>query len=87
MAFSNGGVQVVVIENFVAQHHGNWALPMKSLLTIKGLSQSIWTGLLCLLQLNSPVAAITLQLLEARSVLRAGNAEDIANAGSSLEYK
>ncbi|MPM61143.1 hypothetical protein SDC9_107997 [bioreactor metagenome] len=72
-------VEVVAVEDVVAQHQRAGAAVQELFANQKGLRQPIGTGLHRVLQANAPLAAVAQQLLETRRVLRRADDQNVAN--------
>ena len=73
-------VEVVAVEDVVAQHQGRGGVADKLLSNHKGLGQAVGAGLHGVLQVQAPLAAVAQQLFKARRVLRGADDEDVADA-------
>ncbi|MOA19050.1 hypothetical protein D3C78_1394030 [compost metagenome] len=72
-------LQVVAIKNVVTQHQRAVIATNKLFAQNKGLGQPIRARLYLVLQVQSPLAAISQQLLETGGVLRCADDEDVAD--------
>ena len=73
-------VEVVAVEDVVAQHQGGGRVADELLTNHKGLGQAVGAGLHGVLQVQAPLAAVAQQLFKARRVLRGADDEDVADA-------
>ncbi|OIQ75685.1 hypothetical protein GALL_426430 [mine drainage metagenome] len=74
-------LEVVAPEQVVAQHQAARRVADEVAADDEGLGQPVGAGLHRVVQVESPLAAVTQQLGESRRVLRGGNDEDVAHAG------
>ena len=74
-------LQVVAVEDVVAQHQRAGRAVQELLANQKGLGQPIGAGLHGVLQVDAPLAAVAQQLREARRVLRRADDQDVPDAG------
>ena len=73
-------VEVVAVEDVVAQHEGGVVVADEVGADDEGLGEAVRAGLDGVLQVDAPLAAVAEQLLEARGVLRRGDDQDVADA-------
>jgi hypothetical protein len=71
-------VQVVAVENVVAQHQRTGAVANELLANDEGLRQAIGAGLHGVAEVHAPLAAVAQQLLKAWRVLRGADDEHVA---------
>ena len=74
-------VEVVAVEDVVTQHEGRVVVADETGTDDEGLGKTIRAGLHRVLEVDTPLAAVAEQLLEARGVLRGGDDQDVADAG------
>ena len=74
-------VEVVAVEDVVAQHEGRVVVADEVGADDEGLGEAVRAGLDGVLQVDAPLAAVAEQLLEARGVLRGGDDQDVLDAG------
>jgi len=63
------GLEVVTVEDVVAQHQGTWTVADEVRANNEGLGQAVRAGLHRVSQIQPPVAAVAQKLLEARRIL------------------
>lgn len=73
-------MEVVAVEDVVAQHKGRGGVADEVLANHKGLRQAVGAGLHGVLQVQAPLAAVAQQLLKAWRVLRGADDQDVADA-------
>ena len=74
-------VEVVAVEDVVAQHEGRVVVADEVGADDEGLGETVRAGLDGVLQVDAPFAAVAEQLFEARGVLRGGDDQDVLDAG------
>ena len=74
-------VEIVAVEDVVAQDQGRVAVADEVRTDDEGLGEAVRARLDGVLQVDAPPATVTEQLLEARGVLRRGDDQDVADAG------
>ncbi|MNS79677.1 hypothetical protein D3C72_1133370 [compost metagenome] len=72
-------LQVVAVEDVVAQHQRTGIWTNELFTQNKGLCQPVRTWLHLVLQIQAPLTAITQQLLKTGGILRGANDQNIAN--------
>ena len=72
--------EVMAVKNVVAQHQGARGTIQKIFSNQKRLSQTVGAGLYGVLQMDTPLAAVTQQLFKARQVLRRADDENVTHA-------
>ncbi len=72
-------LQIVAVEDVIAQHQRAIVAADKLFAEDKGLGQTVRAWLHFILQIQAPLAAVAQQLLEARRILRGADDQDIAD--------
>ena len=74
-------LQVVAVEDVVAQHQRAVVAADKLFAEDEGLRQAVRAWLHFVLQVQAPLAAVAQQLLKARRILRGADGQDVADTG------
>ena len=80
VGISENFVEVVAVEDVVAQHEGRVVIADEVRADDEGLGETVRAGLDGVLQVDAPFAAVAEQLFEARGVLRGGDDQDVLDA-------